>query len=199
LRMVTLGNARLAIFYLRLMLIRKPGRSGQLETQDDLSEIRPITDNDLEEVLEVYRQCEDFLSLGPEPKASMALVLQDIETSRQEKGVFCGVYAPDGRIVGVVDFVPADFEGMAHLAFITLIMIVPASRNRGIGTRILKLVEDRIGRTSRINEIHTAVQLNNPAALRFWQRNNYCVFGDPEFRPDQTMVSYLRKDLSTSD
>ena len=44
-------------------------------TYKDSVEIRPITENDLEEVFEVYRQCEDFLALGPKPKASMAMVL----------------------------------------------------------------------------------------------------------------------------
>ncbi len=162
-------------------------------------EIRPITENDLEEVLGIYRQSEDFLTLGPEPEASMAMVLQDVETSRNEKGIFCGVCAPDGRMVGVVDFVPCGFNGAALVAFISLLMIVPTLRNRGIGTRILKLVEDKIKVIGRVSEIQTAVQLNNPAALRFWQRNNYRVFGSPELRPDGTAVLYLRKELCTSD
>ena len=161
-------------------------------------EIRPITDKDLEEVLKIYRQNEDFLALGPEPRASMAMVLQDIEVSRHENGVFSGVYTSDGKMIGVVDFVPTDFKGMAHAGFISLLMIVAPLRNQGIGTRVLELVEDRIMKIGWVSEIHTAVQLNNPAALRFWRRNNYRVFGDPELRPDQTLVSYLRKDLSIS-
>jgi len=166
---------------------------------NDSFEIRPITENDLEEVLKVYRKSEDFLALGSEPKASMAMVLLDIEASQHEKGVFCGVYASDGKMIGIADFVPGDFEGMAHVGFISLLMIAAPWRNRGIGTRILELVEDKIRMTGGVSEILTAVQLNNPAALRFWQRNNYLVFGNPELRPDQTIVSYLRKDLSTSD
>lgn len=170
-----------------------------MKKRNDSLKIKLITENDLEEVLEVYRQCEDFLSLGPEPKASMAMVLQDVETSRNEKGIFCGVYASDRRMVGVVDFIPGNFNGAAHVAFISLLMIIGPLRNQGFGTRILKLAENRIRMTSRVSEIHTAVQLNNPAALRFWRRNDYRVFGDPELRPDQTLVSYLRKDLSISD
>lgn len=166
---------------------------------NDSVEIGPITENNLEEAFEVYRQSEDFLALGPEPKASIAMVLQDIETSRHEKGVFCGVYASGDRMIGIVDFVPAGFEGMAHLSFISLLMIVAPWRNRGIGTRIIKLVESKIRITGQVREIQTAVQLNNPAALRFWQRNGYCVFGDPKLRPDKTVVLYLRKELLASD
>ena len=68
---------------------------------DSSPEIRPIIEKDLEEVLEVYRQSEDFLALGPEPRASMAMVLQDIEVSRHENGVFSGVYTSDGKMIGV--------------------------------------------------------------------------------------------------
>jgi ribosomal protein S18 acetylase RimI-like enzyme len=163
---------------------------------DESLEIRPITDNELDDLLEVYRQCEDFLSLGPAPKASRAMILKDIETSRNDRGVFCGVYVSDRDLIGIVDFTPGGFDGAAHIAFISLLMIVPRLRNRGIGTRIVELVENRIRTSGRVCEIRTAVQLNNPAALRFWQRNNYRIFGEPELRPDQTAVSYLRKEFN---
>lgn len=167
--------------------------------RDDSFEIKPITENDLEDVLEIYRQNEDFLALGPEPEASMAMILRDIESSRHEHGVFCGVYASGGRMVGVVDYVPGNFNGAPHVAFISLLMIVPSLHNLGIGTKILEIVENRIARITGVSEIQTAVQLNNPAAFRFWQHNKYRVFGKPERRPDQTVVSYLRKNLIPSD
>ena len=50
--------------------------------------------------LEVYRRCEDFLALGPEPKASLEMVLADLEISRQEGGCFCGIYGPTGNMLG---------------------------------------------------------------------------------------------------
>ncbi len=162
-------------------------------------EIRPITESDLEEVLEVYRQSEDFLALGPQPKASMEMILHDIETSRCENGIFCGIYESAGRLVGIIDYVPREFNGAAHVAFISLLLISAPLRNKGIGTKILELVENEIKANSQVNEIQTAVQLNNPAALRFWQMNNYRVIGNPEPRPDQTVVLYLRKKLFISD
>ncbi len=54
--------------------------------------IRPITDSDLPAVLEVYRQSEDFLALGPDPHASPEMVEKDRELSRQEGGVYCGIF-----------------------------------------------------------------------------------------------------------
>lgn len=85
--------------------------------RDNSFEVRTITQDDLGAVLDVYLQCEDFLALGPEPTASMAMVLKDIEISQRKGGVFCGVYSADGRMIGVVDFVPRSFEGDPHIAF----------------------------------------------------------------------------------
>ena len=47
---------------------------------------RPYEERDLPAVLEVYRQCEDFLALGPVARASLQMVQQDLAISRQENG-----------------------------------------------------------------------------------------------------------------
>src|SRR5512143_3408157 len=54
--------------------------------------IRPIVDSDLPALLEVYRQCEDFLALGPDPHASPEMVEKDRALSRQEGGIYCGIF-----------------------------------------------------------------------------------------------------------
>jgi ribosomal protein S18 acetylase RimI-like enzyme len=159
-------------------------------------EIRTITQNDLGAVLDVYRQCEDFLVLGPDPKASMAMVLEDIEISQREDGVFCGVYAVDGGMIGVVDFVPSNFEGDPHIAFLSLLMIVPSFRKRGIGTMIVELIENEIRKDSEVTAILSAVQVNNPQALRFLQKNGYRIVGRPELQPDRTTTFRLKKDCN---
>jgi ribosomal protein S18 acetylase RimI-like enzyme len=157
-------------------------------------EIRTITPDDLGAVLEVYRQCEDFLALGPEPTASMAMVLKDIEISQRIGGVFCGIYTPDGEMIGVVDFVPRNFEGDPHIAFISLLMIAPTFRKQGIGTTIVKLIEQEIRKDAQVTAILSAVQVNNNQALRFFQNNGYRLVGGPELQPDQTTTFRLQKD-----
>jgi len=163
---------------------------------DNSFEVRTITQDDLGAVLDVYRQCEDFLALGPEPTASMAMVLKDIEISQRKGGVFCGVYSADGRMIGVVDFVPSNFEGYPHIAFISLLMIAPSFRNQGIGTTILKLIENQIRKDAQVTTILSAVQVNNPQALQFWQKNGYRIVGGPELQPDQTTTFRLQKDCN---
>ena len=64
--------------------------------QDHSLEIHPVAQDELDAVLEVYKQCEDFMALGPVPTASMGMVLKDFELSKAENAVFCGIYTANG-------------------------------------------------------------------------------------------------------
>ena len=154
--------------------------------------IRTVTPDDYQAILEVYRQCEDFLALGPQPKASLEMVLKDIKEARVEGGIFRGIYTY-GRMVGVVSYVLGNFEGKRQNAFISLLMIAAPCRGKGIGTEIVQRIEKEILMNPGIKTILLGVQVNNPNAIRFWQRNGYCIFGGPELRPDKTTVFRLRQ------
>jgi ribosomal protein S18 acetylase RimI-like enzyme len=157
--------------------------------------LRTITQENSDAILEVYRQCEDFLALGPEPKASAAMVLKDIRDCQGEGGVFQGIYTADGCMVGVISYVAAGFKGKASDAFISLLMIAAPFRRRGSGKEIVQRIESEIRQNPCINSILSAVQVNNPDAIKFWQKNGYKIVGGPELRPDKTTVYRLRKDL----
>jgi len=162
---------------------------------DDLA-IRPIADDDLDAVLDVYRQCEDFLALGPVPDASLTMVLSDIGLSQACGGCYCGIYIMDGRMIGIVDYVPRNYEGDPRAAYIALLMIAAPFRRRGIGQAVLEAIEKKIRRDAQVNTILAGLQVNNPQAIHFWQRNGYRIVGGPELMPDRTTVYHLRKDLT---
>ena len=163
--------------------------------QMDLLEIRRITQDDLNSVLDVYRQCEDFLALGPVPAASMEMVQKDIEISRGEGGVFCGIYTADGQMIGVVDYVPGSFEGNPQVAFLALLMIAASFRRQGIGEAVVEAVEQEISKDPQVRTICSGVQVNNPQAVKFGQRHGYRIVSGPTLMPDQTTVFGLRKEL----
>jgi ribosomal protein S18 acetylase RimI-like enzyme len=154
---------------------------------------RKVGREDANTILEVYRQCEDFLVLGPRSKASLDMVLDDIAETESAGGVFNGIFA--GRtMIGVFSYVAGGFEGQPANAFIILLMLIPSFRGRGIGTRIVEVVEKRILKNREVTAILSGVQVNNPRALRFWQQNGYRIVGRPELLPDKTTVFHLRKD-----
>lgn len=158
-------------------------------------EIRPISQDELDDVLHVYRQCEDFLALGPVPIASMKMVLKDLEISKEEGGIFCGIYRTDGSMIGVIDYVPSNYQGDKHTAYLSLLMIAAAYRSKGIGKAVVEAIEQEIQKDPAIHTILAGVQVNNPQAVKFWQRSGYRIISGPELMPDQTTAYGLEKDL----
>ncbi len=158
-------------------------------------ELKAITPNYIANVLGIYRQCEDFLALGPVSKASMDMVTADIEEANAESGVFCGIFHAK-KMIGVVSYVPSRFEFRPVDAFILLLMITPPYRQKGIGGAVIDQVEKEICAKGRVRSILCGVQVNNPDAIRFWQKKGYKIVSGPQKRPDKTTVYNLRKDIN---
>jgi ribosomal protein S18 acetylase RimI-like enzyme len=159
-------------------------------------EIRPAGEEAMEELLAVYHQCEDFLALGPVAQASEAMVKYDLELSKREGGIFCGIYDPiSGVMVGVFDFVPDNYCGKPGEAFLELLMISAPYRSSGLGAKTVRAVEETICRSGQIHCIWSGVQVNNPQAIRFWQRMGYAIVSGPVDYPDGTTAYDLFKSL----
>lgn len=167
-------------------------------THHNCFELRPVDEAELSAILAVYQQCEDFLALGPQPKASAEMVLQDIAYSHESGGRFCGLFNGQGLMLGIVDFIPQGFEGDPHLAFISLLMIAAPFRRQGSGAAVVQQIEAQILENPEIRAIGAGVQVNNPLALRFWQRNGYRIISGPEAQADGTTAYYLQKDRAGS-
>jgi ribosomal protein S18 acetylase RimI-like enzyme len=158
-------------------------------------DIHPTHKDDLDVILEVYKQCEDFLELGPVPTASISMVLKDIENSIAEGGNFCGIYTADGKMIGILDYVPSNYKGEPHTAFLELLMIAASYRKQGIGKAVVEAFENEVTKNKQVRTILSGVQVNNPQAEKFWRRNGYRIVSGPELMPDQTTAFGLRKDF----
>lgn len=149
----------------------------------------------MDQVLGVYRQCEDFLALGPVPQASQAMVEADLEHSEQAGGHFCGIFSIDGQMKGVVDFVERGFEGDPSAACLFLLMIGAPYRGQGLGAAVVGAVETWIERDIQVRDIHAGVQVNNPLAIRFWLRMGYEIVSGAEKQDDGTVAYHLKKHI----
>lgn len=157
--------------------------------------LRELSLADLPAVLEVYRQCEDFLALGPVATASEQMVRIDMEHAEREGSRFCGIYNDAGDMMGIVDYLPQGFAGVPQHAFLELLMIAAPYRQQGLGAAVVAAVEAEIRRSPTVTTIFSGVQVNNPGAVRFWQRYGYRIVSEPELMPDQTTAVRLQKDL----
>ena len=145
-------------------------------------------------LLEVYRQCEDFLALGPQPHASPEMVQADLDLSQKAGGIFCGIIlCPSNEMIGVADYIPCGFEGNRHHAFIELLMIGKPFRSHGLGYRVVAELETEICKDPQITAIRLGCQVNNPGGGRFWQRCGYRIIGPPTQYPDQTTGCLFEK------
>jgi ribosomal protein S18 acetylase RimI-like enzyme len=160
--------------------------------------VHPVTEEDLCSVLDVYRKCEDYLTLGPQSLATLEMVRADLQHSRETGGIFCGIFLSTEKgvqMAGILDYIPASFEGRPEAAFISLLMIAPAYRSAGLGSSVISFIEEQIRRNSSVNCVLSAVQVNNPAATRFWQRQGYQLCSPALPQEDGTVVYMLVKKL----
>jgi ribosomal protein S18 acetylase RimI-like enzyme len=58
---------------------------------------------------------------------------------------------------------------------------------------VVRVVEQEIHREGRAQVIFSGVQVNNPRAIRFWQRMGYAVISGPQDMGDGTTAFRLRK------
>lgn len=156
-----------------------------------------VGEESLPELLALYRECEDFLSLGPVAEATEEMVLTDLAQSRTDGACFCGIFA-GGRLAGVVDYLPQGYAGDPGKGYISLIMIAGAMRGVGLGRRVVAEVERRMSASPEVRRIETSVQSNNPRAILFWESLGYVVAGGPFDMPDGTTVFTLQKDLANA-
>jgi ribosomal protein S18 acetylase RimI-like enzyme len=125
----------------------------------------------------------------------MEMVVKDIREAGVEKGLFCGVFSGE-KIIGVVSYVPSQFEFRTVDAFILLLMIAKPYRDKGTGSKVLEMVEKEICYKKRIRSIKLGCQVNNPRALEFWKNKGYYIYRGPELLPDKTTCYQLRKDIT---
>ena len=161
--------------------------------QTDELQIATVSDRDVPALLQVYKQCEDFLSLGPVPRASIQMLQGDIEHSRGENGRYCAIRTHSDLTVGVIDFIPNSDD--RNTSFLSLLMIAAPWRNKGYGQAVVASLEQHLRRTHHTEQIDCAVQTNNSAAIRFWTRLGYALSKEPCRQSDGTITYRMSKTL----
>ena len=153
--------------------------------------IHPISESDLQSVFEVYKQCEDFLSLGPVSVASIEMVKEDIEHSKRGNGIFCGISDNNGMI-GIIDFIP---EIKKYIAFLTLLMIAKPYRYKGLGLAIMNAFEKYLKTRYNSRSLESGVQINNILGINFWKKCGFIIDAIENHLPDRTIAYDMKKEI----
>jgi ribosomal protein S18 acetylase RimI-like enzyme len=123
------------------------------------------------------------------------MVLADWQLSQGQGGEFCGIYDPSGVLIGVLDVIPSGFEGEADAAFLELLMIAAPYRSGGLGTAVVRALEADLVQRGQVRLLRAGVQVNNPGAIRFWQRQGFVITGEAVSYADGTTAFPLCKVL----
>ena len=104
------------------------------------------------------------------------------------------------------------YQGDLGCAYIELLMIAAPYRGRGLGEEAVRWLEDELRQAyagpqspsastqkeegnPKITVLRAGVQVNNPGAVRFWQRMGFTIVSGAELQPDGTVCYQLKKDL----
>lgn len=136
-------------------------------------EIRPLTACKLDAAVQVYRQAGGDDRRDPQRKITGLDVLEDIDLSRQEGGLVCGIYDTNDEMVGVVEFVPADFGGRSDSACIRSFKVAGPYRSRGLGVKVLKLLEGEFKKDARVRLLWAGFDENCPTQQAFAARHGF--------------------------
>jgi ribosomal protein S18 acetylase RimI-like enzyme len=155
--------------------------------------VRSFCEADVDSILQVYRESEDFISLGPVSQASLKMVRDDIDHAIKEHGVFCVISHEQSGIIGVMDFAP--LRGDSNTSILALLMIATPQRRMGYGKSIMAAFEKYLVKTYKTKVIKAGVMVNNPLAIKFWEKTGFSINPTPEPMPDKTTVYRMTKKI----
>jgi ribosomal protein S18 acetylase RimI-like enzyme len=152
-----------------------------------------------EELQAFYEGCADYVELitgqPPGPNEAQEL-LESLPRGKTHDDKFViGLFDAPGHLVGVLDVV-RDYPKRDEW-FLGLLMLRPQWRNRGMGERVYRRLEEWV-RASGGKAIHLIVQEQNPGALRFWQRMGFELkgMGKQQLKARENVYLRLTRDLA---
>jgi GNAT superfamily N-acetyltransferase len=162
--------------------------------------VRRLGAEDAPALQSLFERCRDFLELtdeAPRPGAAEHLLSNLPDGKTLEDKFVLGLYANGvDELFGVIDIVrhwPTKDEWI-----IGLLLLAPARRNGGLGTRVHGELEQWVRGQGGMG-LRLVVQVQNPGGLRFWQRQGYVITGQTlQKKPTrENVIHLLHKPLET--
>jgi GNAT superfamily N-acetyltransferase len=162
--------------------------------------VTKLGEADVPALQDLHERCHVFLELvyghPPEPDSAARLLAELPEGKSAEDKFLFGVYPEGGQsIVGVLESIRGFPE--AGEWFIGYLVLDPAYRSAGLGTRFVQVFEAWV-RGQGATGLRLIVGEQNSGATRFWQSQGYTVTGTGQHRSRgrEYTVLRMRKPLS---
>ena len=139
--------------------------------------VRPLTQNDIPDVLELYTGNPEYFAYCP-PPPSEATVRADMLALPPAKEMrdkhFIGFYAKD-RLAAVMDLI--DRYPDDETALIGLLMVNRNWQGKGVGAYIVQRISEAL-RAQGFRRIRIGVIKTNLRARSFWRKQGFCAIGN---------------------
>ncbi len=153
--------------------------------------LRPLTDDDLDTVVHLYRMTPNYfyqIGYGREPISKLQLQ-DELAAAEGTEGrrLFAIERCHDRTLVGVADvYVEAT---MSDTATIGLLLIGGPYQGQGFGSETADLLEQMLFAEPEIEYIMAGVADGSDLGLRFWQRRGYQYGGVTTHDPETERVT----------
>jgi GNAT superfamily N-acetyltransferase len=162
--------------------------------------VKKLGEAEVPALQELHERCHVFLELlyghPPGPDSAARLLAERPEGKPAEDKFLFGLFPEGaGTMVGALESIRGFPE--AGDWFIGFLVLDPAYRNSGLGTRFIQSFE-AWARGQGATGLRLIVPEQNPGALRFWQHQGYTVTGTTQHRVhgrEETVVR-MRKALA---
>jgi RimJ/RimL family protein N-acetyltransferase len=142
--------------------------------------IKSLSQLDADNVLKVYEGSKDFFDLQTTEELSGDLIRSEIEATEKQGGGFVGIFdRAANELIGVIAFVPKNFQSQADYAWINLLLIREADRRRGFGREAYQSIEQYIFSDQSVKRIGCTLLPQYDPSLKFAEALGFERAGGP--------------------
>lgn len=142
--------------------------------------IKSLSQADADNVLKVYEGSKDFFDLQTTEELSGELVRSDMAAIQKQGGEFAGIFdRASNELIGVIAFVPKNFQGQADYAWINLLLIRDSDRRQGFGREAYQAIEQFIFDDQTVKRIGCTLLPQFDPSLKFAEALGFERAGGP--------------------
>lgn len=148
-------------------------KTNKLLINDKTYMLRLIDDHEIDEVLDLFKQCPDYFEMvegQPASEESVVNYFQALPPDKElEDKYSIGIYEV-GELVGAIDLVK-DFPAPGTW-IVGLILLTPAIRRNGVGTAVHEYIKE-IAKLEEVDTLRVGVLKSNIGAIAFSKAVGY--------------------------
>ncbi len=142
--------------------------------------IKSLSPADADHVLKVYEGSKDFFDLQTPEGLSGELIRSDMAATEKQSGEFVGIFdRASNELIGVIAFVPKNFQGEADYAWINLLLIRGSDRRQGFGREAYQAIEQYIFSNPNVKRIGCTLLPQFDPSLKFAEALGFERAGGP--------------------